>query len=349
MNVLDYAMSSVLISAEVIADSFLDKAKEIFGQIGDTFKGLSESFVESVNQAKNGVTDLTQGLTGIILIPVFLCLMTLGIPILAMGWLIAFVLTAIAHTASIPLAYLWCLYQKLKEVISPQIKSIDYFPEVEVDLEPEPLVVITPPLALLAGLAAGMEAEPGSISYDWSPSYLLYTVDEVHEAHVEAIDIEAFRWGLEQQFYSPKPRQTWKEYILQGLALLKYPSLEEPLILVYPQCAINLDVQIEVVQLPAVRETVTPFPTPTTSHSGEVGCSFPVEVSIAPELKFPPKPDIRALKRMKEPKLVEFCREINRIKKGSITGHTRPGLSKTALISKIELFYAKNKNKAANS
>jgi hypothetical protein len=304
MNIFDYAMSSVLISAEVIADSFLDKAKEIFVQVCDTFKGLSESFVESVNQVKSGVIDLTQGLTGIILISVFLCLMTLGIPILAMGWLIAFILTAIAHTASVPLAYLWYLYQKIKEAISPQVKSIDYFPEVEVDLEPEPLVVMTPPLALLAGLAAGMEAETGSISYDWSPSYLLSTVDEVHEAHVEAIDIEAFRWGLEQQFNPPSPRQSWKDYILQ---YLDFPRATTLLL------------------------------SPTTSFSSEVGRSLSVEVQTV--LEFLEKPSNKVLQRWDKDQLKLFCDRINAVQKESITKYKGKNVSKTTLIKKIKEFY----------
>jgi hypothetical protein len=214
-------------------------------------------------------------------------------------------LTAIAHTASIPLAYLWCLYQKLKEAISPQVKSIDYFPEVEVDLEPEPLVALTPPLVLFAGLAAGLESEIESVSYDWSStSYLLYTVDEVHEAHVEAIDIEVFRWGLEQQFYSPKPRQSWKEYILQHLDFPKATAL---------------------------------LLSPTTSCSGEVGHSLSVEVQTV--LEFPEKPSNKVLQRWDKDQLRLFCDRINAVQKESITKYKGKNVSKTALIKKIKAFY----------
>jgi hypothetical protein len=163
---------------------------------------------------------------------------------------------------------------------------------------------MTPPLALLAGLAAGMEAETGSISYDWSPSYLLSTMDKVHETHIEAIDIEAFRWGLEQQFYSPKPRQSWKNYILQHLDLPRATAL---------------------------------LLSPTTSCSGEVGHSLSVEVQTV--LEFPEKPSNKVLQRWDKDQLKLFCDRINAVQKESITKYKGKNVSKTTLVKKIKEFY----------
>lgn len=323
---------SILESAGITCDFFLSFAKKEGNRTMSLIGDLIEGFITSSQRTRQGLGDLLKGVAGMIFAPLALAGVLVLIPISVVIGTIGFLTLVALHTASIPIAYLWYLYQTLREAVKPlpPVVPTDYFPEVESFVAPPVLAMSA--IALIAGM--GIELEPAPQS--WSPSFIPEPSEqiELQVDDIQSVEIEAFRWGLEQQFM-PKPRQTWKEFILQNLSLPVIPLLEEPLALVYPQCEINPDAQIEIVSEIAVRETVTPFPTPTTSCTDEVECSLPLEVSTA--LEFPAIPSNKVLQRWDKDQLVVFCDRINAVKKGSITKYKKA--SKTLLIKKVKAFY----------
>lgn len=344
---LEYAMDSLLDSVGSICDFFLASASEVGNRMMSLIGKQVQSFLLCTYQAQQGANDLLTGVVGMIFAPIGLAATFAAIPILALIWVVLFLMSAIAHSLTVPIVYIWYLYQKFKEAVS-RPETIDYFPEPE-EFQPEPN--LCPPvfamsaIAIIAGI--GMDIEPVP-SWEWSPSFLPQqeevqapieiTIDINNQVEIDIdIDVDTFRRELERQF-APQPHATWKDVVLEGLRLLEAAASESSTILVYPQCELNPnpDADLEIIQY-AVRERVSPFPTPTASCNDEAERSLPLEVSTTLEFEFPAQPSNKVLQRWGKDQLVVFCDRINTIQKGSITKYRNA--SKTLLIKKIKAFY----------
>jgi len=281
---ISYAMDSLLESVESICDLFLVTAKEVGGQTVSVVNDCIKQFNSSYDRARRGTEDLLDGLAGMILAPVTLSMTLAAVPCFAVTWVILFALSAIAHTATVPIVYIWVLYRKLQEAFKPLPERIDYFPDLE--KASDRVIPIAPPILALSSLAliAGIGVELPPVTYDWTESFIP-SIQEAEAHQVKTLDVETFRRGLEQQFNVVVPSRTWKDYILQNLTL---PPVEE---------------------------------IPTTQIDSEVERSLPSEVQIAPEL--PLRPANFVLQRWEKEQLVTFCDRINVIQRGSITKYKK--------------------------
>jgi hypothetical protein len=283
----------------------------------------TRSFLICVHQAQQGANDLLTGVVGAIFAPVGLAAIFAAIPILALIWVTLFFMSAIAHSLTVPIVYIWYLYQKFRESVSCVPETIDYFPEpdAEPSVCPSVPIVAMSAIAIIAGI--GIDIEQPVPNWSWSPSFLPHqeevqaqsveiTIDIKNQVEIH-LDVDTFRRGLERQF-APQPRATWKDVVLEGLRLLEAAASEDITVLVYPQCEI---------------------PTPTTSCTDEVECSLPLEVSTA--LEFPARPSNKVLQRWDKDQLIVFCNRLNTIQKGSIKGYKNA--SKTFMIKEIKKFY----------
>ena len=211
-----YAMDSLLESVESVCDLFLVSQEEVAKQITSTINGCIEDFQSSCCRAYHGTEEALEGLAGILLAPASLIATLVAIPLLAVFWVSLFLLCAIAHTATVPMVYIWVLLHKTNEASVPQ-KSTNYFPEV-LEPTPAPVVTHTPPvlvlsaLAVMASMGVEIDLEPAN---NWTPSFIPAPI-VAQETQAEELDIKTFRVGLERQF-AIQPTRTWKEYILQNL------------------------------------------------------------------------------------------------------------------------------------
>jgi hypothetical protein len=274
-----YAMDSLLESVQSICDLFLISGKEVTERISSVINDCIEDFHSSCHRAYHGAEDFLEGLAGLLLAPAVLIATIAAIPLLAIVWTGLFLLSAIAHTATVPIVYTWVLYSKIQEAFTSPQESINYFPEI-LEPTPEPITTFTAPpllalnaLTAIAGMGVEVEVEKEPVVSHWTPSFVPAPItQEEHQA--EVLNIQTFRQGLERQF-AIKPRQTWKEYILLHLT-----------------------------------------ETSTAQIQSEAERSLPVEVSTA--LEFPAKPDNKVLQRWDKEQLVTFCDRLNAVKKGSV-------------------------------
>jgi len=222
-NFIAYAMDSLLESVQSICDFFLISGQEVAERIGTTISDRIEDFHSSCHRAYHGAEDFLEGLAGLLLAPIALIVTIAAIPLLAIVWAGLFLLCAIAHTATVPMVYIWVLYEKTKGAV-PQT-SIEYFPEPL-----EPTVALTPPLLTMSALVimAGMGVEPEQPVSTWSPSFIPVPATVNEQRQVPALDTKVFREGLERQF-AVKPHRTWKEYILQHLIETPTTQIESEL------------------------------------------------------------------------------------------------------------------------
>jgi hypothetical protein len=233
------------------------------------------------------------------------------------------------------MTYIWVFYESVQEAFSKPQESINYFPEVEV-LEPATAisssVIAMGAFTLMA--MTGVEVELELVTDDWTPSYIPAVVQE--KPKVEELDLKTFRQGLERQF-AAKSRQTLEEYILRNLPI---PAIEQEqeTILSYPQCEINPDLAIGVVQGYAVRETVSPFPVILDATSASATLESPL-VKAKDKKKFPRKPSNRAMKKWTIKEAIGHCDRINKVEAKSIAEY-KNATSKELVVDKIKAFYA---------